>query len=61
MNDEYPPEYWVDFDDDDFDDDDYPQCCVCSCLIGDEVGLGDTNYFGDGRPICESCMDAVLP
>jgi hypothetical protein len=27
-------------------------CSICSCLIGDEVGYGDT---WDGRWVCEGC------
>lgn len=56
---EYPPAYWADLDDDGADD--YYPCCICSRLIGDEVALGDSNYFGDGHPICEDCMYGYLP
>ena len=40
-----------DFEDDD-DEEFYVPCCVCSCLIGDEVAYGDT---WDGRWVCDNC------
>jgi hypothetical protein len=33
-------------------EDEYVPCSICSCLIGDEVGYGDT---WDGRWVCDQC------
>jgi len=44
------------FDDEDFDccDDDLEPCSICSCIIGSEVGYGDT---WDGEWVCENCVN----
>lgn len=37
-------------------DEDQITCCLCSCVIGEEVGLGERNYGGPGRHACDSCV-----
>ena len=39
---------------DESEDDDPVPCSICSCLIGDEVGYGDT---WDGQWVCENCVN----
>ncbi|MDE2105745.1 MAG: hypothetical protein KGL39_51450 [Patescibacteria group bacterium] len=58
--DEYPPTYWSDLDDEDEEYGGAVPCCICSCSIGDEVEFGAANYWGDGRPICANCLEAPV-
>lgn len=56
--DEMPDWWWDSYDGDESDEIDWNvPCCICSCLIGDEVNFGEEDYWGDGRPICSGCLD----
>lgn len=55
---EFPEWWWETYDDEPSEDEKPIPCCICTCLIGDEVGFGEANYFGDGRPICDQCIEA---